>query len=218
MPRTTHRLTAFFATVGLALTGIVAAGGAASATQATPGPVSIRAGAVPAAINAPGTLMFIKGYNVWMSRGDGSGQVQITKDGYQSSPYSSPVMDDKGTVAALRGNNVIRMKTDGTPLSVVDVGTLLPIAEGGIQATSGVALSPDGSKIAYDQTSWKIGQSVNVGTRFSASDRWTSAGEQELSRSGPKWITDSRVIVRAWSTLYLRDLASTESVEWFDFD
>src|SRR5690606_23877870 len=109
----------------------------------------------------------------------------------------------------------IRMRTDGTVLSTWDAGTLLPVGVGGIQSTTSLVVSPDGSKVAYDQTSWKVGEDVKVGTRFSASDRYASVGEQELFRSGPSWVSGSRLLVRAWGTIYLRDLASTSSVEWF---
>ena len=223
MPRTTRRLTAFLASLGLAFTGLVAAGGtlapAAASADNPSAAATITPGATGPAAAAPGTLMFIKDHNVWMSRGDGTGQVRVTSDGYSSNRYGSPVMDDKGVIAALRGSKVIRMRTDGTVLSTVDVGTLLPVGEGGIQNTSTVALSPDGSKIAYDQTSWKgMGYSVNVGTRFSASTALTSSGAQELHRSSPKWVTNSRVVMRSYTTIYLRDLASGASVQWFEDD
>ena len=165
----------------------------------------------------PGTLVFIKNHNVWMSKGDGTGQVQVTKNAIGfSSRYSSPTMSDSGIITALRDTEVMRMRTDGTVLSSWDAGTLLPVAEGGIQGTSALVVSPDGSKVAYSQTSWKgLGHSVNVGTRFSASDRNASAGAQEISRSGPKWVTNSRVLLRSWGTIYLRDTASSASQEWF---
>ena len=227
MNPTTTRPTALVASLALAVTGLVATGGALAPAAAS-GPDVVApsvidpaasSAAVPAAA-APGTLVFIKNHNVWMSRSDGSGQVQVTKDASGTyDRYTSPSMSDNGIITALRDTDVVRLRSDGTVLSTFDVGTLLPVPEGGIQATTTVYASPDGSKVAYDQTSWKgFGSSVQVGTRFSASNRWTSAAEQELSVSNPKWVTNSRVVLRAWSTIYLRDLSSNQSVAWFEDD
>ncbi|MDQ2623608.1 MAG: hypothetical protein M3Y20_00465 [Actinomycetota bacterium] len=223
MPRTLTRPTAALASLALGLTGLVAAGGAlAPAAAATSDPLrtaTIETGAAlatPAAVKA-GTLVFIKAHNVWMSRSDGSGQVQVTKDATSAySAYSSPRMSDDGIITALQGTDVIRMRTDGTVLSSWDAGTLVPAPDGGIQSTTSVVVSPDGSKVAYDQTSWKgFGYDVSVGTRFSASSHYSSAGAQELFRSGPSWVSNSRVLLRAWGSIYLRDIASATSVEWF---
>ena len=214
-----RRLTASLASLALAVSGVAVATSAAASGTSPRATVTITPGVAGPMVALPGTLVFIKDDNVWYSRSDGTGLVQVTSNGYSSNRYSSPVMDANGVIAVLLGNDVIRMTREGTVLSTVDGGTLLPISEGGLQGTSSVALSPDGTKIAYDQTSWKgFGYSINVGTRFSASSYLSSVAEQELYRSSPKWVTDSRVVMRDYTEIYLRDLASSTSVKWFEDD
>ena len=218
MPRTTLRARATLAALTLALTGLVPSAAAGSTASVTVAHLEPRAATVQPAAAAPGTLVFIKNFNVWMSRGDGSGQVQVTKDATsESNRYKTPSMSDDGIITVLRGTDVVRLRTDGTRLSTFDVGTLLPEPYGGIQGTTGVHVSPNGANVAFTQTAWRgPGYSVEVGTRFSASNRWNMVGQQEMSRSDAKWITNSRVIMRSWGTTYLRDMSSNTSVKWFD--
>lgn len=225
MPRTPLRPTAALASLALALTGLAATGGAlapAAATSDAPArattidTAAAAARSTPAAA-APGTLVFIKDFNIWMARGDGSGQIQVTKDAFTATGrYASPSMSDDGIITALKGDDIVRVRTDGTLLSSFDIGTLLPESTGGIQNNIGAHVSPDGKRVAFVQSAWRgFGYSVEVGTRFSAADRWTDAGAQELSRSGTKWISNDRVIMRSWEYIYLRDLSATSSVPWF---
>ncbi|GAA2239335.1 hypothetical protein GCM10010401_09710 [Rarobacter faecitabidus] len=189
--------------------------GLASAALALGGAIAVGAPAATAA-TAPGTIVYIKNHDVWMAKGDGTGQVRVTTNG-SITRYASPSMSDNGVITALRGRNIVRLKTDGTVLSSWDTGTLLPVADGGMQFTLHADASPDGSKVAYSQSSWKgMGYSVNVGSRFSASDRYTNGGPQLLFRSDPRWISNTRVLIRSYSTIYLHTVGQESAVEWFN--
>lgn len=169
-----------------------------------------------AATNA-GTIVYIKNYNVWIAKGDGSGQIRVTADGSETGRYSSPTMADNGVISVLRGSHVIRLRTNGVELSRWDAGTLLPEGQAVYDVTTALAVSPNGKNVAYNQSAWKgPGYSVATGTRFSAAARYSNVSEQELSRSGPSWVTNNRVLLRSWNSIYLRDLASGASVEWFE--
>lgn len=63
--------------------------------------VGLAADAADAA-TAAGSLVFIKGGNVWLARPDGSGQRAITTDGTPGDPYLVPSQTDQGFVVAVR--------------------------------------------------------------------------------------------------------------------
>lgn len=68
MPRTTFRAGATLAALTLALTGLVPSAAAGSTASVTVAHLEPRAATVQPAAAAPGTLVFIKNFNVWMSR------------------------------------------------------------------------------------------------------------------------------------------------------
>jgi len=150
---------------------------AAVATQATaaeseataaPGRVTttvaghtLRGVPAPAALTAPqgltaapaGSIVFVKGGNVWLTRPDGTGMRQVTRDGTASSPYEHPTMSTSGVIAVMKGSQIIRMAQSRavynrmTPqdLFVPDYATIL------ISPITDPEISPDGTKIAYSQ-------------------------------------------------------------------
>ena len=74
--------------------------------------------AAAAALACAGTasadsLVYIKDGNVWLSSPDASRTYQVTFDG----GYSSSSQSDNGTIAALRGGQMVRMNRSGTPLN-----------------------------------------------------------------------------------------------------
>lgn len=128
---------AVFALVG---SGLVAAGAeAAPPSAATPAraPVADRSG----------TLVFVRGGNVWIARPDGTGARALTRDGTAGAPYRSPTQDDAGRVYALRGNGagtvIVRMSQQGEVLQRFRP----PVTSFGPGFAS---VSPDGTKLAYE--------------------------------------------------------------------
>jgi hypothetical protein len=53
------------------------------------------------------SIVFIKDGDVWLARGDGSGQRAITKNGTDVKPYRSPAYSDTGVISAVRGRRDI---------------------------------------------------------------------------------------------------------------
>ena len=49
------------------------------------------------------SLVYIKDYTVWLANPDGTGQRQLTTDGFKELPYESPSQADDGTSLAGRG-------------------------------------------------------------------------------------------------------------------
>src|SRR5690606_12017696 len=169
----------------------------------------------PAAAPA-GTLVFIKNHNVWMARGDGSGQVQITKDGTADDDYSMPSMPRAGVVAAIRGDSqIVHTKTDGTRVGAWDAKTLFPVCEAIYQDTTSLDISPDGAKAAYGMYAYVELWKSAVGARYSTAHALSSLADGQLYFSDQKWITNNRVLLRNKGGIYLQDVGSSNPVEWF---
>lgn len=172
------------------------------------------------------SLVFVKEGNVWSSAPDGSGAHALTTDGSRrGSEYWSPSQADDGTIAAARQGKILLLRPNGTLIrEVATVG----LADSGGQKEAGavqwVALSPDGSKIAWAQTgvgctpsdSWcRINGLVGVMT---ATGEPIAAGPSAHLGGDPSWIGNHRVLVhRAYN--YLWDPATGASEIWFnDYD
>src|SRR5215213_2022334 len=102
--------------------------------------------AAPAAADS---LVYAKDGNVWAARPDGSGQVQITKDGSARSAYETPSQADDGTILAVRGSRFARF--DRTGRAAGTFGSVLTGKPGNVGALGpwDAKLSPDGRKVAY---------------------------------------------------------------------
>ncbi len=144
------------------LSAILLGGLAVTGAGATP------AGAVTG-VSSPGSIVFIKDYNVWLISPDGTTQRQVTTDGTAAAFYQNPTQSDDGTViVAIQDRHeqpggfvrsyVYEMNRQGTllrPAFAPDqyatvVGGPCPIgvtaAPEGIRAE----VSPDGTKVVVD--------------------------------------------------------------------
>ena len=111
-------------------------------------------GAAPSLAAAPaGSIVFVKGGNVWLTRPDGTGMRRVTVDGTSASPYEHPTMSANGVIAAMKGAEIVRMAQSGAVLNrmrpadlfIPDYATLV------ISPITDPEISPDGSRIAYSQ-------------------------------------------------------------------
>ena len=98
----------------------------------------------------PGSIVFIRAHNVWIARGDGTGQLQVTTDGDATTPYVSPSQSDTGLIAAGHGPHIVLMRQNGLVVNRMDPPALVnevshPI-DGAVVQT---AISPDGSLVTY---------------------------------------------------------------------
>ncbi|SNT00255.1 hypothetical protein SAMN06309944_1725 [Micrococcales bacterium KH10] len=172
---------------------------------------------------APGTIVFIKNKEVWMAKGDGTGQIQVSNSG-QILEYRSPTMADDGTILALKSNDVVRMKTDGTILNTWPAGTLFPPSEAQ-NSTQKVHVSPDGKKVALGLAAIVSGGGfggwdIAYGTQFSASHQRTNLSPTRLYYKDAKWISNNRVIMvndeTSQESIALFSLTDGAPTTWFD--
>src|ERR687891_363966 len=84
--------------------------------------------ALPAAASAD-SIVFIKSHNVWLANADGTGQYQVTQD---------------GTAPAGQGDDIVRMRKNGTVLNTTDPPALLNSVGHPVDGPAvDVAISPD---------------------------------------------------------------------------
>ncbi|TQK70258.1 hypothetical protein [Nocardioides sp. SLBN-35] len=205
-----------------------AADPALAATTASPTDTTITTGeartATPvAATAADGSIVYIHGFNVWLSRPDGTGQRAVTVDGTEASPYEHPTMSDAGVIAVMKGDEIVRMGQDGVvhnrinpeDLFVPDYGTVV------ISPIHDPEISPDGTKITYSQlrleryggTGGYLETEALVGVTDAA--QWVGPDKYGIVRgSQPSWVTNSRLTLNRSGDIHLDDLGH-ESVVWF---
>jgi WD40-like Beta Propeller Repeat len=181
--------------------------------------------AVTPAVAAADSIVFVKDSNVWLAKPDGSGQYQVTADGTYASPYRSPSQADDGTIAVGKGNEIVRMRQNGTVLNRLDP----PPLENSIShpmdgAPVDVAISPDGSRIAYTFAGYECGGGTvscmtRYATGYTAADHLTPpepAGTTFFSN--PSWITSTRTLQFGGfgSQVNIHDVGAASAVHWFD--
>lgn len=179
--------------------------------------------AAPAAAQAD-SLLFVKDNNVWLSAPNGSGQYQVTTDGSADHPYRSPSQADDGTIAAGFGNEIVRMRQNGDVLNRIDPPTMLDSAGDPIDGPPiSVAISPDGSRIAYTMADYACPVAADCDTRtvtaYTAADHLTppdAAGTTYLRN--PSWISNTRTLQFGGFThqVDIHDVGQPSDVHWFD--
>lgn len=196
-----------------ALAGLVVAGGLATPQLA----------ASPASAASATTIVYVKANNVWIARGDGSGARQITRGGTAGTPWTYPTQSDAGIVVAGRGNLIYRMDQFGTVLGTIDPPNLQSSAGETLGGRpSRLAVSPDGSKIAYTYSHYScpLGQACRVRwvTGFTRATALTSPSVWGVTYyDHPSWVTNNRVLVNSWLIQHVRlfDLGRGDQF-WFD--
>ncbi|HEY8583127.1 MAG TPA: hypothetical protein VIL49_09260 [Capillimicrobium sp.] len=175
--------------------------------------------ALPAAASAA-SLAFVKDSDVWLSAADGSGARALTADGRPGREYWSPSQADDGTIAASQGQQIVLLAPDGRRLRAFDAPMLFSASTGSGGRPRWVAISPDGSRIAYAMT----------GTGCTEEDAWCRANGKVgvVSSTGaplaldpptqvggvPSWIGNETIAYdRSYVTLW--DLASGATDLWF---
>ncbi|WGX95964.1 hypothetical protein [Nocardioides sp. L-11A] len=161
------------------------------------------AGPAPAtaAPSNAGTIVYLKGYDVYVARPDGTGERRITTDGTAAEPWVSPSAADNGTVVAARGTSIVRMDQWGTFLNSFDPPDLWDSAAETIGGRiDHVVVSPDGSRVAYTyehHTCPRYGGPCRLRwtTAISASTGLTDARQYGFAYyPDPSWVTGSRLV------------------------
>jgi hypothetical protein len=169
--------------------------------------------AVGAPPTGPGTIVYVKGYDVYVALPDGSGERRLTTDGTVAEPWISPSGSDSGIVAAARGPVVYRMDQWGTVLNSFDPPDLVDANGKAIGGTvSKVAISPDGSKVAYTFQHYTCPLQAPCRTRYttavSAAERLSDPEAYGYAfHDNPTWVTDARLLLNGvgYDSIYLFD-------------
>jgi hypothetical protein len=174
----------------------------------------------PAAAHAD-SIVFVKDGNVWVAAPDGSNQRALTRDGTADSPYRSPSQADDGTVAVSYGESIRLIGRGGAVLRELDPPPLTNSVSHAMDGTPvDVAISPDGSKIAYTFVNASCPPGASCGAR-AATGYMTATGDAllgNLSLNNPSWVTNDRTLVFGGylHQVNVHDLGTPEDVHWFD--
>lgn len=173
------------------------------------------------ATNLPGSIVLLKDHNVWLVRPDGTGLVQVTKDGTFASQYYSPSMADDGTIAVGKGQEIVRLAQSGTVLNRMDPP---PLTNSVGQPQDGVpvsvAIAPDGTRIAWSTTSSTCPVGAECGARSVTGVTSASALTPPTTTSyfgDPSWVSNTRLMVHGGygSQMMLQDVGGSPQ-HWFD--
>jgi WD40 repeat protein len=209
-----------WAAVAVAMVTGTAVGGGSVAAWSAP---SSSSGPAARAATGPGTIVFVKDHNVWIARGDGSSQTQVTKDGDATTPYVSPSQSVTGVIAAGHGPHIYVMRQNGTVLNRMDPPPLTDEASHPLDGPPvQVAISPDGSLVAYTFYSYgcAIGTpcSAYTATGITRTDSLTPASTYGQTYDwAPSWVGNQRTIQSGGylHQIEFKDLGA-EPVHWFD--
>lgn len=184
-------------------------------------PTGLSTGA-EAATTPPGTILFIKGHNIWLARGDGTGQVQLTSDGTSQSPYSSPTQADDGTIVAANSYLIVRLDRNGNRLGWFAPPTLMSSVNhplGGVPQH--VAVAPDGASIAYSQIAYQCPIGVSCLTRY-ATGYTNSNGVKKSNATyfrNASWISNNRTIQSGgYGSHAMLHTLGASPLNWFNDD
>jgi hypothetical protein len=161
------------------------------------------------------SIAYVKGGDVWLSTPDGARQYQVTTDG----GYSTVSQADNGRIAALRGDRIVTLNPDGSPVRA-DGTTRFEVRTPHSYTMPGTtfrgpfdpAISPDGMKIAYTWYYTQYGETPNCnpstgcttvygrqGTNYIAPDGtspFDKPGWQEQTGwVGPSWHQDGETLL-----------------------
>jgi WD40 repeat protein len=152
--------------------------------------------ALPATAAAD-SIVYIKNSNVWIANPDGSGARAVTTDGKADWPYRSPSQADNGTISAGRGTDIVQLDQQGNQLAMFEPNRPPNSASFGNSPPLDVAVTPDGSKVAYTFYGYSCLPGASCGTR-QVTGYMSADGKQdfgyEFSLTAPEWISNNAII------------------------
>lgn len=208
-----------------ALAALMALAALANVTAATtPGADAAPPRSPGAAASVPraGSLVFVRDHDVWVARGDGSSPRRVTSDGTYAKPYRSPTQAANGTIVASHGSVIVRMRPSGRVLNLLDPHPLKDSAGHDMDGTpTNVAVSPDGSLVAYTFSAYSCPPAASCDTRFATAytraDRLTDpAAHGTTYGDAPSWIGNHRTVQGggSFSEVNLHELGGAPQ-RWF---
>jgi hypothetical protein len=181
---------------------------------------------LPAGASAD-SLVYTRDHDIWLAHPDGSGTYQVTTDGSEALPYTSPAQADDGTIVAAHGEEIVRLRQNGEVLSRFDPPAAVDSTGAPIDGVPGdIAVSPDGSRIAFTYARYSCPPAASCGVRqvllYSYADRATPVatfGEQ-TNRRDPSWVDGERILLFGGAGAQV-DVDSPgggddDAVHWFD--
>jgi Tol biopolymer transport system component len=125
----------------------------------------------------------------------------VTRDGTATVAYRSPSMDDRGVIVAGHGDEIVRLRQSGAVLSHFNPPPAVDSTGDPIDgAPQAVAVSPDGTRIAFTYATYTCPAGADCGTRqvllYSYADRATPGARfgEQFDLRDPAWIDNSRVL------------------------
>ena len=152
---------------------------------------------MPAAAQAD-NIAYVKDHNVWIANPDGSGAHQVTLDGTAALGYTDPSQADDGTLIAAHGNEIVRLRQNGRELNRFNPPASVDSASQPIDGVpQDLAISPDGSKLAYVFYTYNCPIGVPCNARqvlqYASADG-SNPGYGRLFLNNPSWVTGSRIL------------------------
>ena len=179
-----------------------------------------RADAAPTV--APGSIVYLKGDNIWIARADGSGARAVTTDGAPDRPYFSPSEADDGTIAAARLGEIVRMTQQGRVLNRIDPPALRFGSGETFDGTpADVAISPDGKYIAWSFVAYTcpvdLSCAVRYATGYTTATKLDTRAGHVTNYHAPSWIGSARTIQSGgYNVQVMLQDRKASPVHWFD--
>ncbi|WP_028657139.1 hypothetical protein [Nocardioides sp. J54] len=205
-----HRIASLLSLTALAAASVLPAVPASAAPE--PASTTVTA--------ATGSIVLVRGHNVWLTRPDGTGARAVTGDGTAASPYEHPTMSDSGVIAVRKGSTFVRMRQDGTVLNRMTPRNLFLRDSDTVSITPVLdpEISPDGTKIAYSQVRLQSysGRLVSEAlTGVTDATGWVGPDRYGIVEGWqPSWVTKSRLVLNVDGDVHLADLGKRD-VAWF---
>lgn len=169
---------------------------------------------------AAGSVVYVKGDDVWIARPDGTSARQLTHDG-STTTYHDPVQAPDGTIYALRGANALYAldRKTGAPMGS-------PIALAALEnGAASLVIAPDGAHIAYVTTGsgttvdprfgTPSGASPYGGTDVATLDGASVPGAALAAMTYPSWFDSSTLAVSDGIKLWVATVGSQPQL-WVD--
>lgn len=169
--------------------------------------------AAPAAADS---IVYLRDWNVWLANADGSGQYQVTTDGREALPYLSPSQADDGTIAVAQYDKIKLLRQNGSLIREIDPQPLTNTYSHRVDGSPKyVAISPDGSRIAFSYVSFE-GTTAQATTGFVAADGTPLPGN--LYNGHPSWATNTRSLTSGGygSHVNLHDQGQAAEARWLN--